>query len=218
MFCVWPHLSKIKSQNQNLIASIYLDTTPTLITHIHIVYARAHDCYRYRSLSNPMEYDNSDLGDLGDVIYSTVLTGNVIFIYKGIHYVFNDYGDSGPDGLGENIVSEVDSWSDVDVEDMKKYIEAIPPSKNYPDRVDELDMLDVIVSYPHDYEYTIHENVCGSDMKTAQFVRGVQYIYTLDFDKNELVVDWCETSSDNVRIHKQVTRPMLNAKAEAEAV
>ncbi len=111
-----------------------------------------------------------------------VTNGYVIFKYKGIYYTFYNHSDSYFEGLGNNIVNEINDIINKNKVDYYKDLLLRIPLKGNEEGNDYVYNLEHLLKYPEDYQYFTCKNEPSSE-----------YTYTIDFDSNKFIANrYCE--------------------------
>lgn len=112
--------------------------------------------------------------------------GNYIFRRNGKYYVFYNHFDSYFSGLGNKIVAEIRNWTAADFDLAVALLDAFPADMKATDEGrNEFKSLLMTLKNPKEF--------CLDDVsETSNKGFDSQYTYTLDFDRNLFVVEWCD--------------------------
>ncbi len=108
-----------------------------------------------------------------------VTHGYVTFRYKGIYYVFNNHSDSYCEHLGKQVVDDIKYMI------KKKYIE------NYKAQLLRIPLTNEMTDGDMQF-YSMYTAIYNYDTcmyYTSKTEEGNEYVYMIDFDENEFVID-----------------------------
>ncbi len=128
------------------------------------------------------------------MIIIMVTHGYVIFKYKGIYYTFYNHSDSYFEGLGNNIVNEINNMINKNKVEYYKELLLRIPLKGNTDGERYVYELEYLLKYPEYSQYFTSKNEPSSE-----------YTYIIDFDTNKFIAN---KYSENIYIFNLYDIPL----------